>query len=268
MEPPIEPDDTHSHYSPSSLQELPLFPLDLVLFPGMKVHLHISEEPHKDIVHRCLDESRLFGIVLVSPDQPANRDVRKTRTYRVGCSARIVHVERLMESQMNIEIEGVERFQILEQHEVESYRTGIVEPVIDAPMSDVKKEVAEELCTDVQRLLREFLTRQLALVGQRIVEFDLPDDLCILSYITGCVLPIENDDKQTLLETSDTASRLKTELDVLRRAITRLRRAAAAGKGAEENETGKSEEDTDSEPSPQAFEPIQADRYRDYLCVN
>ncbi len=256
--PPQKPD---AHVS-----ELPLFPLDVVLFPGMKMSLHIFEDRYKAMVERCLAGSRLFGVVLlrgdVSPKSP-----RKAKTHRVGCYARIAHAERLADGRFNLEIEGVERFRVLEQHEVEPYRTGIVEVMDDrAPMGGATEEVVRDLCGEVQTLLEEFLTRQLAALGQRIVEFDFPKNPTVLSLITACILPIDNPDKQSLLEGTDTAARLQSERDVLQRAIAQMKR------GIGRQHKGESTDETfarsDTEGGAARFVPMEAERYREYVCVN
>jgi Lon protease-like protein len=251
-----------------NVSELPLFPLDLVLFPGMKMSLHIFEERYKEMIGRCLDNSDLFGIVLLRADQQITNNPRRAKTFRVGCSARILHAERLASGEFNIEIEGVDRFRLIEQHEVESYRTGIVEPLEDRPIVGTAEEITEDLREEVQTLLKEFLTRQLALMGQRIVEFDLPKDPSVLSLITACILPVENGDKQSLLEMTETAERLHTERDILRRAITRLRRSAAAGSGKHAKDKGGDAQADETNEGPGSFEQIHADRYRDYVCGN
>ncbi len=264
------PQDQHAPIPPGNhgVSEMPLFPLDLVLFPGMKMSLHIFEERYKEMIGHCLDESRLFGIVLLRTDpQPATDNPHRAKTFRVGCSARILHVERLAEGRLTIEIEGVDRFRLIEQHEVESYRTGIVEILEDRPAVGAGVEVTDDLRGEVQTLLKEFLTRQLALMGQRIVEFDLPKDPAVLSLITACILPIENGDKQTLLEMTETSERLDSERGILRRAITRLRRTAAAGGRKSSRDKGEAPED-DAGDGVQSFEQIHADRYRDYVCGN
>jgi hypothetical protein len=44
-------------------QELPLFPLNVVLFPQMPLPLHIFEERYKILINRCLQEGAPFGVV-------------------------------------------------------------------------------------------------------------------------------------------------------------------------------------------------------------
>ena len=45
--------------------ELPLFPLNTVLFPGMPLNLHIFEERYKRMMQACIESSKPFGVVLI-----------------------------------------------------------------------------------------------------------------------------------------------------------------------------------------------------------
>ena len=47
--------------------DLPLFPLDTVLFPGMALPLHIFEERYLWMVNECLEGNRQFGVVMTTP---------------------------------------------------------------------------------------------------------------------------------------------------------------------------------------------------------
>ena len=261
---PSDPSGNLRFAEAPGLQNLPLFPLDMVLFPGMHVSLHIFEERYKAMIAYCLDTARPFGIVLPLPEQPDPHDVRKTRTHRIGCSARILAVDDLEAGEINIEIEGIERFKIIEQHEVAPYRTGIVEPFADVPMPTTQQPQADRLLTEVQTLLRDFLTRHLASQGRRIVEFDLPDDTGVLSFLAACVLPIANTDKQPLLETTNTLRRLETERVVLRRAIAQLRRQEARSGATQKVDLPRTHTATET----LTYEPVSPDHYRDYRCGN
>lgn len=82
---------------------IPLFPLDLVLFPGTALPLHIFEERYREMVGECLTESREFGVVRAEGEQMA----------LIGCMARIVRVlERYNDGRMDILCEGAQRFEI------------------------------------------------------------------------------------------------------------------------------------------------------------
>jgi Lon protease-like protein len=225
--------------------ELPLFPLDLVLFPHMLIPLHIFEERYKEMINLCVEESLPFGIVLATGTKPGTGDVS---THTIGCTARVARVERFPDGKMNIEVVGERRFRILDTHETRSYRTGLTEPVVDEPVTE---DVAD-LADDVQKLLKDFLTRSLARMGQAIEDFTLPDDPGPLSFMAACVLPIENEEKQALLEETDTEARLAVEKGVLLREVTRLRRT---------EETSATLETTE-------WHPVKAERFADLLSLN
>jgi Lon protease-like protein len=63
-----------------AVERIPLFPLGLVLLPGMVLPLHIFEERYKQMISECLATNRSFGIVWF--------DGQAIRT--MGCTARIV----------------------------------------------------------------------------------------------------------------------------------------------------------------------------------
>ena len=223
MEKPANPEnepDSSVVFPGSPITELPLFPLDLVLFPHMMVPLRIFEERYKEMINRCVKESQPFGIVLVTGVNPGNGQIK---TCHVGCLARIARVERLPDGKMNIEVVGESRFRILDTHETNAYRTGLTEPLTDEP---VMTPTILSLADEVQRLLRDFLIRSLARVGKTIEDFELPSEPVPLSFTAACVLPIENGQKQELLEETDTEARLSVEKEILMREVTRLRRAA------------------------------------------
>jgi Lon protease-like protein len=213
--------DGYGDDAPARVAEIPLFPFDVVLFPQMILPLHIFEERYKEMISRCVRESVPFGIVLATGVDEASGSVT---TSSVGCTARIARVERLPDGCVNIEVVGEERFRILDTHEQMPYRVGLTEPYEDEPTVE---DAALPLADDVQRLLRDFLTRTLALMGQS-TEFDLPDDPAQLSFTAAYVLPISNEEKQGLLADRDASSRLATEREVLLREVTRLRRTAEA----------------------------------------
>ena len=50
---------------PEDLRQLSLFPLNVVLFPGMPMPLHIFEERYKAMIGECVDREDPFGIILI-----------------------------------------------------------------------------------------------------------------------------------------------------------------------------------------------------------
>jgi Lon protease-like protein len=119
----------------------PLFPLDLVLFPGQQLPLHIFEERYKLMLQRCLREQTDFGIVLM---RDPGRGRRGT-PHSIGTFARVTQVDEVPEGRCivpaphrgncyHIMCRGQERFRVtaLDQREAE-YLVGDVELYPDEP---------------------------------------------------------------------------------------------------------------------------------------
>jgi Lon protease-like protein len=92
---------------------IPLFPLNVVLFPGMMLPLHIFEDRYKTMVTECLANDQAFGVVLSKDDSAHAPNVSQLFVddlYSVGTTARITAVERLKEDRLNLITVGQERF--------------------------------------------------------------------------------------------------------------------------------------------------------------
>src|ERR671938_1253163 len=90
---------------------LPLFPLEqVVLFPGMSLPLRIFEERYKVMIGACQVTDQLFGVLLIR----SGREVGEPAVpERVGCTARMLRVDRLPDGRMNILTIGEQRFRLL-----------------------------------------------------------------------------------------------------------------------------------------------------------
>ena len=72
--------------------ELPIFPLNAVLFPGAAMPLHIFEERYKLMMGECLRERRPFGVALIRQGREVGEPAEP---LDVGTIAQIAAVERL-----------------------------------------------------------------------------------------------------------------------------------------------------------------------------
>ena len=94
---------------------LPLFPLELVLFPHVNLPLHIFEERYKEMIGDCLRNQWEFGILAVQGES--------VQTF--GCTASISEVlERFPDGRMNILTRGRRRFEVSQLNEDRSYLRG------------------------------------------------------------------------------------------------------------------------------------------------
>jgi Lon protease-like protein len=91
-------------------ETIPLFPLQLVLFPGGPLRLRIFEARYLDMIGRCMREGTEFGVArLVS-----GREVGPgAQTERVGTTARIIDFEQLKDGLLGITAVGQRRFEIV-----------------------------------------------------------------------------------------------------------------------------------------------------------
>jgi len=227
------------------VRSLPLFPLDIVLFPHMLVPLHIFEERYRLLVRRCTESGEPFGIVLSLGHDPDDASPAGVRTASVGCVARIVRCDALPDGRFNLHVEGGDRFRIVDTHESEPYRTALVVPVEDDPVDPV--DIPEEIGR-IQDALTLFLKLQMERLGQEVGELSLPDDPGILGFTASCILPVENPVKQELLELLDPAERLRRAEALLSDANRMLRRRPA--------------------PVKRVFERIDVPRFERFRCRN
>jgi uncharacterized protein len=90
-------------------QEIALFPLNTVLFPGGLLPLRVFEPRYLDMVGRCLRSDSVFGVVLLDAGSDTSREVS---TAPVGTSARIVDFQQLEDGLLGLLCRGERRFRI------------------------------------------------------------------------------------------------------------------------------------------------------------
>jgi len=208
------------------MYELPLFPLNVVLFPGMPLPLHIFEERYKTMIADCIRDNRPFGVVLV--DGGAAEEGAPAQPVAVGCTAEIAQVQPLDQGRMLIMTVGRERFRIVRLEQSNPYLVGLVEP---APL-DTEDEEWEAQGTDaLEPLVIEYLNK-LARVGNVEMEpHQIPSDPEGLIYLAATLIQLPTEAKQALLSI-DRASDLARALRlVYRRELALMRTLPGADIG-------------------------------------
>lgn len=189
--------DDKSVSSPSRRQtmELPLFPLNTVLFPGMVLPLHIFEPRYREMINRCIEEDTVFGVSLIESGSEVGEPAMP---HRVGTAARIVRVERQPDGRMNITTVGTNRFRILEvDGESRPYLQGRVTPL---PVVNGSTRLATEMAQKVRPKIIEYV-ELLSKATQTQLKLDrLPEDPTTLAFLVAIALQVNNDEKQKLLE--------------------------------------------------------------------
>ena len=203
--------------------ELPIFPLGVVLFPGMPLPLHIFEERYRAMIQRCLEERQGFGVVLLrdgQAEQPGGIP------YEIGTVARIVRHVRLDDGRYNILTRGLRRFQILASRlDAAGYLTAQV------ALLEEDEQDRRHLATLHAMLEDEcdaFVQDLVALTNSRIEPPPFPAAPTTASYHVAHYLPIYTWEKQRLLEATSTDLRLAEELRIVRRERGMLREFGVA----------------------------------------
>lgn len=187
---------------------LPLFPLEVVLFPGNPLPLHIFEPRYKEMIGECLANQTQFGVVRALDQGIAE----------IGCAAEIVSVtKKYADGRLDLVAEGRRRFEVLELNQERSFLRAEV-----LFMADESVKPAEEDRTRAIQAHQEILT--LAGAVQDISDA-APD---ALSFHLAGSLPLDLDFKQKLLRTRSEAERIQTLANYLESILPGLRRAAYA----------------------------------------
>src|SRR6185295_490428 len=93
----------------SGVDELPLFPLAVVLFPGLPVPLHIFEPRYRKMLEHIQASNSLFALSYFDASTQ-ERDVPEVGS--VGCVAKVSDTQSLPDGRSNILVYGVIRFRI------------------------------------------------------------------------------------------------------------------------------------------------------------
>lgn len=205
------------------MQELPLFPLDTVLFPGAPLHLHIFEERYKRMINFCINQDQPFGVVLIEHGMEAFGAL--AQPHSIGTMAQIVQVQRLADQRLKIAVVGLSRFRIISlEPDLYPYLIGYVEPL------KISNLDGQDLFERGKRL-RYWVGRYLkSLADAGGGQFDLgqfPDEPIDLAYLSAAMLELNNLEKQALLAQDHADELLNKVITMFRREIALLRALSA-----------------------------------------
>ncbi len=201
-------------------EELRLFPLNVVLFPGMTLPLRIFEERYKLMIGECLDAEEAFGVTLIEEGPEVGGTATPRRT---GTTARITNVERLADGRMNLATLGEKRFRLIETvHEV---------PYLKARVRYLPEELGEvdpdELAT-LREMFEEYLRGLASLQGGWVREASAPSDPGALSHTVAHYMDLPAVAKQRLLELSYISERVHYEVPLMEGANKRIQAQVVA----------------------------------------
>ncbi|KNZ33603.1 MAG: peptidase S16 [Methylibium sp. NZG] len=200
--------------------ELPLFPLQTVLFPGGLLSLKVFEARYLDLVATCLRERQVFGVVaLKSPAQaPAPASTNADRAdasadfESTGVVAELIDVDSTRAGILQVRCRGLQRFSLGPRRRQDD---GLWLADATALPDDAAVAPAEALLDTVKGLANAIAT----LKGQGAQPFLQPYRFDSAGWVANrwCeILPISTTAKQRLMELGDPTVRLQLVDEYLR----------------------------------------------------
>ena len=179
--------------------QVPLFPLNTVLFPGGPLPLRIFEPRYLDMISSCMKQDAPFGVLLIRE----GAETGSATTWNIGTLARVTDWYQGSDGILGITAVGAERFRLLStERQPDGLNVGEIELLPPPPVAAVPAEFAalppilETVLDDLGRLYED-LERS-------------PEDARWVAWRFAEILPISLQEKQSFLETDDTKSCLQT----------------------------------------------------------
>ena len=182
---------------PEPDQEVYIFPLNTVLFPGGVLPLKVFEQRYIEMTKACLRDNRPFGVCLIRE----GREVGAAAVPEpVGCFAAIESWDMPQLGLFHLVARGGERFRIRDMRVAPNH---LVSAAVEPLPPDAAADQVEPLC-------REVLQAVIDKIGAE--RFPAPvrlDDASWVGYRLAEVLPLDARLKQELLEFTDAGRRLE-----------------------------------------------------------
>lgn len=179
--------------------ELPLFPLNTVLFPGCNLDLQIFEPRYLDMISRCLRAGHGFGVVRIEEGSEVGEAARAFAP--VGCEAEILDWQQRPNGLLGIRVQGRRRFRVTDSRvRADQSIQGEVDWLPERPSLPVDDRHADLLA------LLEALNRHPMVSALGMDE--AVADAVVLGDRLAYLLPLSTADKLDLLALDDPQARL------------------------------------------------------------
>ncbi len=180
--------------------ELPLFPLNTVLFPDGLLPLRIFERRYLDMIGACMRQGHSFGVVLIREGQEVG--TAELSFHPIGVTAQIIDFDTRPDGLLGITSRGGHKFRVTDYRlQPDQLVIGQIEPLVDEPAQGTRPDHAA-LVTLVKKLAAQMAPSNPDHFQPRW------DDAAWVGYRLAEWLPLPLLIKQALLELSDPLQRL------------------------------------------------------------
>jgi uncharacterized protein len=192
--------------------ELPLFPLNTVLFPGGMLPLKVFEQRYVEMTKRCVRDDTGFGVCLIREGAEVGEPALPAL---LGCTARIDQWDLPHPNLFHLVAKGEQRFRVVS---TEVAALGLVVAEVELLPHEAEPGAPDAVC-------REILAGLVNRIGAE--RFPSPiqlDDAAWVGYRLAEIVPLSTELRQRVLETDTARARFKLLREIL----------AAAGVGQSE----------------------------------
>ncbi|KAF2432787.1 hypothetical protein EJ08DRAFT_669264 [Tothia fuscella] len=218
-------------------------------FPSMPTFLHIFEPRYRLMIRRSLEGNRQFGMLTYNQHGVSQTDLGNTTFKEYGTMLSILNVHMLADGRSLVETMGLYRFRVRAHGTLDGYTVGRVErvedvslaeeerleaqditavPVIDSPMegrpstarfNDITQLPTQQLLIEGLAFVQKMRAHSAPWLHQRIIEVNggPPNDPALFPYWFASIIPIVDDEKYQLLQTTSVRERLKIVIGWIRR---------------------------------------------------
>ena len=188
--------------------EIALFPLRVVMFPGGKVDLQIFERRYLDLVSHCMRNDVGFGVCLLKEGEEVVRDNARQTIHRTGTYSKIVDWNQLDNGLLGITVEGQTKFRIQDCWQAD---TGVLQGKVEYTTGDSTSNDDVIPLDDDYGALVDLLQslENHPLIEKRKLKINY-DNLWDLGWRLSELIPLEVEQKQELLELDDPWDRIRS----------------------------------------------------------
>jgi Lon protease-like protein len=186
--------------------EIPLFPLQTVLFPGGRLPLRIFEQRYMDMAKACLRDGTTFGVCLIREGGEVGEPALPED---LGCTARIADWDMPQLGLLQVVARGEQRFRIRSRR-LQADGLALAGIELLPVEADTPLDPQSDLCS---RVLRKIVDAAPAGLVELPPHFE--SGIWVSARLAE-LLPLSHASKQRLLEMNDARDRL----EILRRLIS------------------------------------------------
>ncbi len=209
---------------------LPIFPLGLVLYPGVQLPLHLFEPRYRQMLSDVQEGERQFGIVCAMPGVPE----RALPAGRAGCVAQLEQVEMMPDGRANIVVVGATPF-TLDGFIEDDAPYHVADVSLFGDVADVPPVALAVAADDVAARFLQVVAAVRTANASDDSDDDgsppaLPDDPALLAFAIANMIDLPLEHRQAILGERRPSQRLSSVDAVLRRVLPDLELQAAMRK--------------------------------------